>query len=121
MATGTTGVRAEKLIEGVNEIHNNAASGGIFAKHGSIKAANEGALRFADMAQMLSRTLAESHYGPEITEPLSSAGTQLRAAAMALSESDAALNSLINSTVGDAARSGRQIPVHTELSEAGSH
>ena len=121
MASTTSAGNAEKLIEGVNQVHNSAAAGGIFAKHGAIKAAHEGALRFADMAQMLARTLAEAHYGPEITEPLSKAGTHMRATAQALSESDANLHSLINGSVGDHVRSGRQIPTTAELSENGSH
>lgn len=121
MASTTSSGSAEKLVEGVNQVHNSAASGGIFAKHGAIKAAHEGALRFADMAQMLARTLAEAHYGPEITEPLSKAGTHMRATAQALSESDANLHSLINGSVGDHVRSGRQIPTTAELSENGSH
>ena len=120
MASTTSSGSAEKLVEGVNQVHNSAASGGIFAKHGAIKAAHEGALRFADMAQMLARTLAEAHYGPEITEPLSKAGTHMRATAQALSESDANLHSLINGSVGDHVRSGRQIPTTAELSEKGS-
>ena len=120
MASTTSSGSAEKLVEGVNQVHNSAAAGGIFAKHGAIKAAHEGALRFADMAQMLARTLAEAHYGPEITEPLSKAGTYMRDTAQALSESDANLHSLINGSVGDHVRSGRQIPTTAELSEKGS-
>jgi len=75
------------------------------------------------MSQMLARAMAEpgSNYGPEITEPCSKAGQHLQAAAMAYSEADAALSTLINMTVGDLATSPRQAPHHTELTEAGAH
>ena len=53
MATGNGS--AEKLIEGVNQVHAEAGAGGIHAKHGAIKAANEGALRFAAMLSMMAR------------------------------------------------------------------
>src|SRR5262249_15397879 len=63
---------AENLIEGVNQIHAEAAAGGIHAKHAAIKAATEGAMRFSSMQGMLARSMSEpgSNYGPEITEPV---------------------------------------------------
>lgn len=114
---------AEKLIEGVNEIHAAAAAGNIHAKHEGIKAANEGAIRFSAMSGMLSRAMSEPgmNYGPEITEPIAKAGVHLQAAAMAFSEADSALSTLLSMTVGDLANSRRQAPNHTELSESGSH
>ena len=121
VTTVSTG-SAEKLIEGVNQVHAEAASGGIHAKHAGIKACGEGAIRFSAMLQMMARAMSEpgQNYGPEITEPLSKAGTQIQAAALSISESDSSLSTLINSTVGDLARSPRQAPHHTELSENGS-
>jgi hypothetical protein len=114
---------AEKLIEGVNEIHNSAAAGNIHAKHAAIKAANEAAIRFGAMLQMLARTMSEpgSNYGPEITEPLAKAGTQCQAVGLGLGESDAALTTLVNMSVGDLARSARQAPNQAELTESGNH
>jgi hypothetical protein len=114
---------AEKLIEGVNEVHAAAGAGGVHAKHGAIKACTEGSLRFSAMAGMMSRAMSEpgANYGPEITEPLAKAGVHLQAAAMAFSESDAALSTLLSMSVGDLANSSRQAPHHTELSENGSH
>jgi hypothetical protein len=122
VAAGTSTASAEKLIEGINEIHAHAAAGGIHAKQEAIKAAHEGSVRFAAMVQMLSRQMSEpgQNYGPEITEPLAQAGQHHQAAAMSLSESDAALSTLINMSVGDLAQSPRQAPHHTELSESGS-
>ena len=120
---GTSTASAEKLIEGINEIYAHAATGGIHAKQEAAKAAHEACVRFAAMSQMLARAMAEpgSNYGPEITEPCSKAGQHLQAAAMAYSEADAALSTLINMTVGDLATSPRQAPHHTELTEAGAH
>ena len=121
MAAGTSTASAEKLIEGINEIHARAAAGGIHAKREAVKAAHEGSVRFAAMVQMLARQLAESgHYGPEITEPIAGSGQHHQAAAMSLSEADAALSTLINMTVGDLATSPRQAPHHAELSETGA-
>ena len=122
MAATTGAGAAEKLIEGVNQIHGEAAAGGIHAKHGGIKACTEGTLRFSAMSGMLSRAMSEpgQNYGPEVTEPLAKAGVHLQAAAMAFSEADGALATLINMTVGDLANSARQAPHHTELSENGS-
>ena len=67
---------AEKLIEGVNQVHAEAAAGGIHAKHGAIKASTRARIRFSAMASMLARAMSEpgSNYGPEITEPLAKAG-----------------------------------------------
>jgi hypothetical protein len=123
MASTTSAGSAEKLIEGVNQVHAEASAGGIHAKHSGIKSCTEGSLRFSAMASMLSRAMSEpgSNYGPEITEPLAKAATHLQAAAMAFSESDGALTTLINMSVGDLANSARQAPHHTELSESGSH
>ena len=120
-ATGSAHA-AEKLIEGVNQIHAEAAAGGIHAKHAAIKAATEGAMRFSSMQGMLARSMSEpgSNYGPEITEPIAKAGELLQATAMALSEADANLSTLVNMTVGDLANSARQAPHHAELSENGS-
>jgi len=119
---GTSTASAEKLIEGINEIHAHAQSGGIHAKQEAVKATHEASVRFAAMVQMLARQMSEpgQNYGPEITEPLAQAGNHHQAAAMSLSESDAAISTLINMTVGDLARSARQAPHHEELSESGS-
>jgi len=111
---------AEKAIEGIAQIHAEAAAGNIHAKHAAIKAMNEVQLRFAALSAMLARQLAEPgmHYGPEITEPLNQSATHLQAAAMTSSEADSALTTLINTTVGDLARSARQAPHHAELAES---
>ena len=123
VAAGTSTASAEKLIEGINEIHAHAASGGIHAKQEAIKAAHEGAVRFSAMLSMLARSMAEpsNNYGHEITEPLAKGAQNLQATAMSVSESDAALSTLINTTLGDLATSPRQAPHHTELTEGGRH
>jgi hypothetical protein len=122
VAAGTSTASAEKLIEGINEIHAHAQAGGIHAKQEAVKAAHEGSVRFAAMVQMLARQMSEpgQNYGPEITEPLGQAGQHHQAAAMSLSEADAAISTLINMTVGDLAKSPRQAPHHQELSESGA-
>lgn len=119
---GTGTGSAEKLIEGVNQVHAEAGAGGIHAKHGAIKACTEGSLRFSAMAGMMSRAMSEpgQNYGPEITEPMAKAQTHLQAAAMAFSEADSNLSTLINMSVGDLANSARQAPNHAELTENGS-
>ena len=122
MAAGTSTASAEKLIVGVTEIHAHAASGGIHAKREAIKGAHEGALRFCTMTLMLAAHLSEAgRYGPEITEPLANAGRHLQAAAMAISESDTALTTLLQMTVSELAGSPRQAPHHAELTESGTH
>jgi hypothetical protein len=76
------------------------------------------------MCQMLARTMSEpgSNYGPEITEPIASAGTNFQAGAMSLSEADSNLETLANMTLREVAQSPRQAPHHTnELSESGRH
>jgi hypothetical protein len=120
-STGTAGA-VEQFVEGVNQIHGTAQAGGIHAKHGAVKASHEGSIRFAAMLAMLSRAMSEPgmNYGPEITEPIAKAATHQQAAAMALSEADAHLATLINMTVGDLANSARQAPNHAEFSENGS-
>ena len=119
---GTSTASAEKLIEGINEIHARAQSGNIHAKREAVKAIHEGLVRFGAMLQMLSRQMSEPgmHYGPEITEPIAQAGTHCQAGAMSASEADANLSTLINMTVGDVANSSRQAPHHEELSESGA-
>lgn len=122
-AAGTSTASAEKLIEGVNEIHAHAATGNIHRKREAIAAGHEGAVRFASMLAMLARMMAEpgSNYGPEITEPLAKAAQHCQAAAITISESDAALTSLLNMRVADLADSPRQAPHHSELTESGAH
>lgn len=123
MAAGTSTASAEKAIEGVNEIHAHAATGGINAKREAIKALHELDIRVSAMKTMLSRQMSEPgmNYGPEITEPLARSAQHSQAAAMSDSESDAALTTLINMTVGDLSTSARQAPHHAELSESGTH
>jgi hypothetical protein len=113
----------EQFVEGINRLHAEAATGGIFHTQAAIKGMNEGSLRFSSLAQMVSRILSEPgrNYGPEITEPLGKAAQYLRAAAACFGESDTNLSTLINMTVGDLARSPRQAPHHTEMTETGAH
>ena len=119
-----SGAPAEQMIEAIQAIYAHAASGGINAKQEAVRAAHEGAVRFASMMQMLARTMSEpgSHYGPEITEPLSKAGQHFQAGAMSLSEADNNLETLANMTLREASASPRQVPHHEhELSESGRH
>jgi hypothetical protein len=113
---------AEKLIEGINQVHAEAQTGGIHAKQAALKACHEACVRFAAMAGMLSRQMSEpgQNYGQEITEPIAKSGEQLQASAMTFSEADANLSTLLNMTVSDLANSSRQAPHHAELSENGS-
>lgn len=122
VAAGTSTASAEKAIEGVNEIYAHGMSGGIHAKQEALKAIHELAVRAAQMVVTFARQMAEpgSNYGTEITEPLATAGNHFQAAASSVSESDAAISTLINMTVGDLAASARQAPHHRELSENGS-
>jgi hypothetical protein len=122
VSAGTSTASAEKLIEGINEIHAHAQSGGIHAKREAVKAIHEGLVRFGAMLTMLSRQMSEpgANYGPEITEPVAQGGQHCQAGAMSVSEADAALTTLINMTVGDLATSPRPAPHHSELSESGA-
>lgn len=122
MAAGTSTASAEKLIEGVNEIHVHAASGNIIAKQEALAAAYEAASRFAATMDMLGRQMSEpdNHYGNEITEPVRTAGTHLRAAATVIAEGKSHLDTLIAMSLGEVAASGRQAPHHSQLSESGS-
>lgn len=119
---GTSTASAEKLVEGINEIHTHAANGNIHAKREAVAAIHEAAVRFASMVQMLARTMSEpgNHYGPEITEPLAKSGTHLTAAAMTASEADSSLQTLANMTLGAMPGSGRQAPHHGQLTESGT-
>ena len=118
---GTSTAGAEQFIEGVNQIHSTAASGGINAKQAAIKAATEGCIRFGAMLQMLARQMSETgRYGPEITEPLAKTATHLQAGAMTLGESDTAITTLKHMQVGELAASARRAPHHDELNEAGN-
>ena len=123
MSAGSSTGSVEKLVEGINQIHAEAATGGIHAKQAGIKASVEGCIRFSSMASMLSRAMSEpgSNYGPEITEPLAKASEHLQAAAMAFGEGDTNLATLLNMSVGELAQSPRQAPHHAELSESESH
>jgi len=119
---GASTASAQKMIEGINEIHAHAQAGGIHAKREALAAIHEGATRFAAMVQMLARQMSEPgmNYGHEITEPLAKAGQHFNAGAMAVSEADTAIETLINMSVGDLAKSPRQAPHHRELSEQGT-
>lgn len=110
----------EQAVDGTQGIHARAASGGIRAKQWAVKACAEVFTRLSAMMLMLSRTLADARYGPEITEPLAQAAQFASAAAMACGQADTAITSLANMTVGELADSPRQAPHHDELSETGS-
>ena len=123
MTAGTSTASAEKAIEGINEIYAHGMAGGIHAKQEALKALHELAVRAAGMVVTFARQMSEpgSNYGPEITEPLATAGNHFQAGATTVSESDAAISTLINMTVGDLASSARQAPHHNELTENGAH
>lgn len=121
---GSSTAPAEQLNEAVNAIYAHAASGNFIAKQEAVRAAHAAAGRFAGMCQMLARTMSEpgSNYGPEVTEPIATAGTNFQAGAMSLSEADASLETLGNMTLRESAGSPRQTPHHqNELSESGRH
>lgn len=111
----------EAAVDGMHLIHSRAAAGNIRAKQWAIKVCAEILTRASALMMMLSRTLSERGYGPEITEPLARAGAMTQAAAMAAGESDSAITSLANMRVGDLADSPRQAPERGELSETGAH
>lgn len=111
----------EQAVDGMQRVHATAAAGNIRAKQWAIKVCAEILTRVSALALMLSRTVAERGYGPEISEPLARAGVQAQAAAMACGEADTAITSLANMTVGDLADSPRQAPHRSELSETGAH
>lgn len=121
MASGSSS-GVEQLVQGYTTIYAEATTGNIHAKHRGVKASAEGATRGSQMAQMLARAMSEpgSNYGPEVTEPLAKAAQHLQAAALAFSESDAALASLMQMSVAELASSSRQAPHQSELSENGS-
>jgi hypothetical protein len=109
----------EPVVDGMHRVHAHAAAGNLRSKQWAIKVCAEIFARASVMALMLSRTLAERGYGPEITEPMARAGIMAQAAAMACGEADSAITSLANMTVGDLADSPRQAPNREELSEDG--
>lgn len=111
----------EQAVDGMHLVHATAAAGNIRAKQWAIKGCAELFTRAAALMLMLSRTLAERGYGPEISEPLARAGVMAQAAATACGESDTAITTLANMTVGELADSPRQAPERSELSETGAH
>lgn len=119
MATAAGGA-VEQAVNGMHSIHAHAAAGGIRAKQAAVKACAEIFIRLSGLLLMLSRTIAERGYGPEIFEPLAQAAVFAQAAGLACGQSDAALESLANMKLGELADSPRQAPHREELSESGS-
>lgn len=113
----------ESFVEALHQLHGQATSGGMVAKHQAVKAFTEASLRCAGTAAQISRAMAEpsAHYGPECTEPVARAAEHFQAASMTLSEADTALTTLGHMTVDELARSGRQAPHHSELNEGSAH
>lgn len=111
----------EPMVDGLQHVHQRAAAGNIRTKQWAVKVCAELCTRMSALLLMMSRTLAERGYGPEISEPLARAGTMVMAAAMSCGESDTAITSLVNMRVGDLADSPRQAPHREELSETGAH
>ena len=100
----------------VNRLVAAAAHGGIHAKHEAVAAMHISAHQFAAVLSGLERVFREARYGPEITEPLSAASAALLAQATeSLVLARTALESLLNTSLGDLAASGRQVPNHSEL------
>jgi hypothetical protein len=119
----TPAIRAnvEDLITSIDRIRAGAFAGNAHAKLAALAACNVACARFAAMAQALSRDMGDvSHFGPEITEPASTAGIHLTAAASAFAESHASLKTLLDMRMGEVPGSGRQAPHHAELSETGA-
>jgi hypothetical protein len=116
----TTG-SVEPMVDGLSRVHQRAAAGNIRTKQWAVKVCAELCTRLSALLLMMSRTLAERGYGPEISEPLARAGTMAQAAAMSCGESDTAITTLVNMSVGDLADSPRQAPERGELSETGAY
>jgi hypothetical protein len=111
----------EDLFTAVDRIRTAARAGNVWAKLAALAACNVACARFAAMAQALARDMGDlSHFGPEITEPASTAAIHLTAAASAFAESHSNLKSLLDLRLGDVPGSGRQAPHHAELSETGA-
>ena len=119
MAAVSSGA-VEQAVNGMHQVHTRASSGNIRVKHWAVKACAELFTRQAAMLQLLSVALADARYGPEICEPMAQAASFARAAALCCGQSDAAMSSLVNMTVGDLADSPRQAPDRQELSETGA-
>jgi hypothetical protein len=111
----------EQVIEGLARLQVHAMSGNINAKRAAALGLAELALRAGHTAQALSRAMAEPdmHYGPEVTERFSAAGTQFSSAGTACAEADHALVVLLNTTPAETMAAGRRMPHHEELSETG--
>lgn len=110
----------EQAVDGLHRVHATASAGNIRAKQWAIKVCTEIFTRAAALALMLSRTVAERGYGPEISEPLARAGAMAQAAAACCAEADTAITTLAHMTVGELADSPRQAPQQSELSETGA-
>lgn len=94
------------------------------ASHGDIHAVRRVVATFSAVAGEFGSALGrlgtrlsepDKRYGPENWEPVMQAGAQCKAAGIHLSEADANMLSLINTTVGDLAHSPRQAPHHSQM------
>ncbi len=120
VAGNSSGI-AEEIINGLSKLQAQALSGNMIDKHEVVKVLTEVAIRSGTTVTTISRAMAEpdSHYGPEITEPIAKADTHFQAAGMVLGEADTGMATLGNETLRGIAQSGRQAPHYSELSESG--
>ena len=109
------------LVTVIDRIRAIATAGNVHVKRSALSACSVACMRFASMATSLSRAMSESgHYGPEITEVISTAAIHLTAAASAFAEAESSLKALLDMKLGDVPASGRQAPHHDELTETGA-
>lgn len=105
----------EPLDQAADAIIKEAGRGGIHLKVQICTALADGLGFIGNASGVMVSDLADAGYGPEVCEPVWRAREAVRLAAHMCHEAESTLRRLLNTSIGDLAISGQQVPHSTEF------
>ena len=105
----------EPLDQAADAIIREAGRGGIHLKVQILTALADGFGYVGNAAGVMHSDLADAGYAPEVCDQVWSARQALAAAARTCGEAESAVRRLLNTSIGDLAISGQQVPHNTEF------
>lgn len=105
----------EPLDQAADAVIRESKRGGIHLKVQICAALSDGLAQISNVSSIMVSDLAEVRYGPEVCEPVWRAREAARVAAQMYGEAESSLAHLLNTSLGDLAMSGHQVPRSTEF------
>ena len=105
----------EPLDQAADAVIKESGRGGIHLKVQVLASLADGLGYVGNAAGVMVSDLADTGYGPEVSEPVWRAREAISLAARMCSEAETAVRRLLNTSLGDLAFSGQQVPHQPEL------